>query len=176
VIRIRVPPDWLFHATTFAASYAHLKQQKSPGNPDKIAGIQRWAETWYLCTQAFVRYYGGDFQKIEQRTLSSGWTPSVVMKAGQHKYHLTTTQLHETWCFGSSTSGAVPAKLFDKSKADIFVMSCLVIPDVDIVGWVRKEELSGALEGYRYFIREPMCHPMATCPGLAKRDKNNWYM
>ena len=173
IVRIPLPSQWLFQAAEFAADYSKKKDQS---DDDKAHRILRWAETWYLCTSAFVWYYGGDFEAIAERALKTGWTPSVILRAGQNKYHLTTTQVHDEWCFGSKTSGVVPQKLFARSKADIFVMSCLMVPDVDIIGWLSKEELAGALEGTRFSIKETVCRPIKECPGLAKRDKHNWYV
>lgn len=171
-VRVPVPSDWLLLAERFSREYVGRKGDAG----DAARRIARWSETWYLCTSAFVWYYGGDFQTLVERALDTGWTPSEVLTVGRHRFHLTTSQTHERWNFGPTVSGVVPRKMFDRSKADIVVVSVLNVPDVDIVGWFRREEMGTMLEGQRYILREGMSRPMAECPGLRDRDKNRWYV
>ena len=172
VIRIPSTGEWLFQAESFATEYVQIKKS----DPEQQRRIHRWAESWWLCTRAFVWYFEGEFERLHDRALKSGWTPSEILHIGKHTYHLTTSQVHEKWNFGPTSTGAVPKGLLPRSKASIFVMSCLVVPDVDIIGWVTREELLRSSEGKRHIIRESAAHPMRKAPGLARRDKRGWYV
>jgi hypothetical protein len=171
IVRVPVPSDWLFHAEHFAREYVNKKGGDSEANRK----IGRWAETWYLCTFAFTWYYGAEFQPLADRALRTGWTPSEVLTVGKNVFHLTTSTIHEKWNFGSTVSGTVSKKMFDHSKATIVVVSVLNVPDVDIVGWFDRNEMTTLLEGTRYVLNENVSRPMTECPGLKDRDRNKWY-
>jgi len=176
VIRVPLPPEWLFSAQTFAKEYSEGGRNQNNKDEELKNRIRRWSETWYLCTCAFVWYFGGDVKAVIEQTLRTGWTPSIVLETENNKFYCTTASVHEEWCFGSKTTGTMSQKQFARSKAGIFVMTALVVPDVDIIGWLPNKEFENHLEGKRQVIRETTCRPMMECPDIGERDTRRWYV
>jgi hypothetical protein len=168
VIRVPLQGLWLLDAERFAKSYVEKKEKPF---------LRNWIETWYLCTRAFLWYYDAleEWGRIEQKALNTGWTPLETLRINKHTFYVTTSAARDAKGLGSDLEGRIPRKAFDRSHGTHFVLTNLVVPDVDIVGWFPRDAVSGYLRDWTYFLPERDCLSMRDIPGLPSRDKRLSY-
>lgn len=171
VVRVPIPSDWIREVEMFSKGHCERKGDFT---------FQRWIETWYLSTKAVMFYYCDNWEdrwkSIVERVTRTGWAIHEPMTRGSNKYYIASSVTHEKFGYGPTFSARCSTKMFERSKATIFLLVALDLPDVDIVGWMTKGEVAKQKQARGYILSEPVTNPMTECPGLASKDNKKWYM
>jgi hypothetical protein len=116
-----------------------------------------------LGTIAFAQRFGLHDQWERKQTKPSAWPPWVDFEVGDHSIRIVSVAANAEE-FGYRATGKVWNREYSSGRHSLYVLTVWWAPYLDIVGWLKREDLENFPAPWGYSLQEPAVRPMSEIP------------